>query len=104
MQSTLVLVLSANKYDFKDSKDGRQVAGTTVQYVNLSVDPNPSKGPVGYVPMKSSLPASHVDLAAVPGYYNASFEIGQYNGKPELKLVGLQLVGRADLLPKPEGK
>lgn len=104
MQS-LVLVLSAMRYDFPDEKDAnRKVAGISVKFVNLGADPNPERGPKGFPPMTGNLPASHADLPSVPGYYTGHFNMSTSDGKIVLKLASLQHQGPAELVPGKEGK
>ncbi len=87
------LVLHVRSYDFKDDASGRQVVGSTVTYLDLTMQSNADQGEQGFAPLQLSVDtALSRDFSQVPGYYELDFRQRRgANGKPVLVLSGAKL-------------
>lgn len=88
------LVLSVRRYDFTDEKDGRQLTGVTVEYLDPESEltsPGDRRGlPVFTVGGSVDLDK---EFSAVPGVYDLDFRMKPgLKGRPTLQLSGAHLV------------
>jgi hypothetical protein len=91
------LVLHVRPYSFKDDS-GRQVEGTTVTYLDVSMEPYGDE--LGYAPLQLSAPPELGQrFTRVPGFYQLDFRQRRgKGGKPTISLAGATFQGGADLV------
>ena len=116
MDKMKVLVMFAMELDIPaDPKEGRDaLQGTSVEYFfygenGVQVQPKLCvDGTVGMRRGKSMLPPELIHkISYIPGIYDAQFEMTvDSKGKPSLKLVDLDFIGKANisLIPEKEVK
>jgi hypothetical protein len=98
------LVLSARRYDFKDTDTGRQVEGVTVTYI--TGDPEVEGDTRGCQPLSITAASScWPDLLRLPAHCDLDFKQRPGpKGKPTLQLVRLVPLESVDVsyaLPEP---
>lgn len=91
--NSVVTVLSASRYSFKDEKDGHAVQGCKVRYVE-SWDSETEQNAKGVRLLSASLPLGDYDsIINLPADYNATFSIrADGKGRPVLHLKSLEYV------------
>lgn len=105
MDKFKIFVTFANRYSIEDG--GRSVTGMTLNYFFWGEDgaqfrpvSDPSGGAVGYQRAKCSMDYDMRNkIQFVPGIYEASFAMAVgSDGKPVMKVVDLDFVGKAEVL------
>jgi hypothetical protein len=86
------LVLSAKRYNFKND-EGEQVAGCTVQYLDLEGGISNEPNRRGFEPLTISSTVEAFDqFSALPGFYALDFKQRPgRNGRPTLALTSAKL-------------
>lgn len=80
----VVLVLSTNRWTFKNEDNGEQMEGTTIQYIQEPGQPKDNSK--GSTPMKISAPLdAFKTFDKVPGFYDITFDVVPGSGgKPKV--------------------
>lgn len=106
-----ILLMYANEYSLQD-ENGRQVSGCTINYFFYGEHGEAMKpqeganGAIGYQRAKCSLPQEvRFSVIKAPALYEADFEmsIGS-DGKPVMKVVGLQYLSDVSITAVNNGK
>lgn len=92
MDELKVLILGVQKYQFTDEKTGREVAGCSVHYVQLTHSDDEDK--IGYFPTKASLKSEQFNQfrgLTFPITGKASIQFDLSNKRNPIKVTGFTL-------------